>query len=127
MTEGTFRRLALSLSGAEEGEHQGHPDFRVGRRVFATLGYPRRGWAMVKLSPEAQAAFVGQAPDAFVPVKGAWGERGCTNVILEHAATAHVRAALALACEAAAHAGERSATSARVAAASRNKRRGSVS
>ena len=32
-----FRRLALALPGAEEGSHQGHPDFRVNGRVFASL------------------------------------------------------------------------------------------
>lgn len=32
-----FRRMALSLEGAEEGSHMGSPDFRVGGRIFATL------------------------------------------------------------------------------------------
>ena len=37
----------------------------------------------VKLTPEQQAAFVRAEPDAFVPVKGAWGLRGATHVRLE--------------------------------------------
>jgi hypothetical protein len=32
-----FRRIALSLDGAEEGSHMGATDFRVGGRIFATL------------------------------------------------------------------------------------------
>jgi hypothetical protein len=32
-----FRRIALSLEGAEESAHMGSPDFRVGGRIFATL------------------------------------------------------------------------------------------
>ena len=97
MTAAAFRRLALALPGAEERTHMRHPDFRVGGRVFATLGYPRAGWAMVKLTPEEQQAFVAMVPEAFVPVKGGWGARGCTNVVLRHAAPRAVRAALAAA------------------------------
>ena len=32
-----FRRIALSLDGAEESSHMGAADFRVGGRIFATL------------------------------------------------------------------------------------------
>ncbi len=71
-----------------------HPDFRVGGRIFATLGYPKSDWAMVKLPPEQQANFVGAMPEAFVPVKGAWGRQGCTNVILEAAKKTQVKKAL---------------------------------
>ena len=28
-----------------------HPDFRVGGRIFATLGYPGPDWAAVALTP----------------------------------------------------------------------------
>jgi len=100
MTSDTFRELALRLPGAEERAHMGHPDFRVGGRVFATLGHPRPGWAMVKLTPDAQTTFVRSQPKAFVAVKGAWGERGCTHVLLARATVASVRAALSMAHEA---------------------------
>jgi hypothetical protein len=52
VTENEFRRLALSLPEAEEREHMGHPDFRVGGKIFATLGYPGKSWAMVRLTPD---------------------------------------------------------------------------
>ena len=60
----------------------GHPDFRVGGRIFATLDYPGEGYGVVMLSPEEQAVFVAEDPSAFTPVKGAWGRRGCTRVRL---------------------------------------------
>ncbi len=40
MSTSRFRRVALALPGALEGSHQGHADFRLGKRIFATLGYP---------------------------------------------------------------------------------------
>ena len=71
-----------------------HPDFRVGGKVFATLGYPDREWAMVKLRPDQQADFVDAAPDTFVPAKGAWGRGGATTVRLAAASPKLVRVAL---------------------------------
>jgi len=77
-----------------------HPDFRVGNRVFATLGYPDDEWAMVKLSSEQQALMATTQPEIFVPVKGAWGARGSTNVKLSAADEASVSNALRLAWQA---------------------------
>jgi hypothetical protein len=94
MNAGDFRRLALSLPQAVESAHMDHPDFRVGGKIFATLGYPGAGWAMVKLMPDQQADFVRAQPQAFVAVKGAWGKRGATNVHLKLAAENSLRAAL---------------------------------
>ncbi|HTW47002.1 MAG TPA: MmcQ/YjbR family DNA-binding protein [Acidobacteriaceae bacterium] len=97
MTPGDFRKLALSLPDAEERTHQNHPDFRVAGKIFATLGYPDAAWAMVKLYPAQQQAFVAADPKTFVPVKGAWGLKGCTNVCLASANKARVREALSAA------------------------------
>ena len=62
MTPDTFRRLARTMPEAIEVGHMGHPDFRVGGKIFATLGYPEDGWAMVKSTPEQQEAFVATEP-----------------------------------------------------------------
>lgn len=97
MTANEFRRLALSLPETEERQHMHHPDFRVGGRIFATLGYPDEAWAMVKLFPDQQQEFVTADPRAFVPVKGAWGRQGCTNVALKAATQARVKEALSAA------------------------------
>ena len=45
MTPNDFRRIALSLEGAEEGSHMGAADFRVGGRIFATLAPGSRATA----------------------------------------------------------------------------------
>ena len=50
MTADEFRRIALSLPEAVEIGHMGHPDFRVRKKIFATLGYPDDAWGMVKLT-----------------------------------------------------------------------------
>jgi hypothetical protein len=82
MTANDFRKLALALPEAEERAHMNHPDFRVAGKIFATLGYPDKSRGMVKLSPEDQHYFSQDFPEAFVPVKGAWGRRGATSVYL---------------------------------------------
>lgn len=99
MTPSAFRKLALALDGAEARQHMNHPDFRVGGKIFATMGYPKAGWAMIKLTPEDQDQFVRMKSGAFVAVKGKWGEQGCTNVILAKATVRAVRVALQAAHE----------------------------
>ncbi len=83
MTPKDFRRLALSFPEAEERAHMGHPDFRVGGKIFATLGYPEAGWAMVRLTPIEQEMFMEAHPTVFKPCNGVWGRRGATNVNLK--------------------------------------------
>jgi hypothetical protein len=78
-----FRRLALSCPGAEEGAHMNHPDFRVGGRIFATLGYPDEAWGMMVLLPEQQELAIAAEPEAFRPAAGAWGRSGGTLVRLD--------------------------------------------
>jgi hypothetical protein len=97
MTRKDFRRLALGFLEATESEHMNHPDFRVRGKIFATLGYPDERWGMVKLMPDQQVDFANAEPDVFVPVKGAWGRRGATSVLLRSAKSASVKKALGLA------------------------------
>jgi hypothetical protein len=94
MTAAEFRQLALSFPETAESAHMEHPDFRVGGKVFATLGYPNAGWAMVKLMPDEQQDFVRTEPEVFVTVKGGWGRRGATNVRLKAVKKASLRKAL---------------------------------
>ena len=42
-----FRRIALSMPGAEESSHMGAPDFRVAGRIFATLASQSKGYDKV--------------------------------------------------------------------------------
>jgi hypothetical protein len=97
MSSNQFRRIALALSGAIEGSHQGHADFPVRKRIFATLGYPDDDWGMVKLTPEQQSILVEAEPEIFRPVPGGWGKYGNTNVLLAKADATTLKSALGMA------------------------------
>ena len=97
MTSTEFRKMALGLPEVLESSQMGHPDFRVGGKIFATLGAPGPGWAMVKLTLDEQELFVQIEPEGFQPVKGGWGLQGATNVRLRLAKKGTVREALIVA------------------------------
>jgi hypothetical protein len=97
MTPADFRRIALSHAGAVEAGHMGKPDFRIGKRIFATLGYPDAGHGMVKLTRDQQEMLVAAEPDVFRPAKGAWGLQGSTLVRLERIDEATLVSALGMA------------------------------
>jgi len=82
MTPADFRRIALTLEGAEEGSHMGAADFRVGGRIFATLAAQSLGYGNLTLSPEVQAEFVSELPNVFIPIAGGWGRMGATHIRL---------------------------------------------
>jgi hypothetical protein len=82
MNANDFRRIALSLEGAEEGSHMGAADFRVGGRIFATLASQAQGYGNLMITPEQQAAFVEELPDIFLPIAGGWGRMGMTHIRL---------------------------------------------
>jgi hypothetical protein len=96
MTADDFREAALALPEAVESAHMGHPDFRVGGKVFASLG-PDGDWGMVKLTPDQQAESIRSGAGEFEPAAGAWGRRGYTRVTLAAAHLLSVRQALTLA------------------------------
>lgn len=95
MTADDFRALALALPDVDEGAHMGKADFRTGKRIFATL--PGQTVGVVLLTPEQQRIVIGTAPSMFVPVKGGWGDKGATQVLLEKVSVARARDALKLA------------------------------
>jgi hypothetical protein len=97
MTADKFRRLALSLAGAVESTHMGHPDFRVSGKIFATLGYPNEEWGMVKLTPAQQQVFLLCAPGVLTACSGAWGRSGATQFHLKRAKVGLVREMLEVA------------------------------
>lgn len=81
MTENEFRKLALSRPGAVEAAHMGHADFPINGKIFATLE-PRQGEAVVKLKPDQQDMVVAAEPKVVHPVKGVWGLKGWTTILL---------------------------------------------
>ena len=88
-----FRRLALAFPGAEERAHMGHPDFRVGGKIFATAGRID-GRAVLKFTRDQQQMLCEAEPDMFQPVEGGWGRQGWTNFILAKADPKTARSAL---------------------------------
>ncbi len=102
MTPNDFRKLALSFPETAERAHMNHPDFRVAGKLFATLSYPNKEWAMVKITPVEQEMLVRAEPAVFSPVTGAWGRKGCTSVNLKAAKKTTLRRALAAAWQLAA-------------------------
>jgi len=85
MDANDFRRIALSLAGAEESSHMGAPDFRVGGRIFATLASAKQGYGNLMLTLEQQNAFVEELPEIFLPIAGGWGRMGMTHIRLAEA------------------------------------------
>jgi hypothetical protein len=114
MTIVDFRRIALSLEGAEEGSHMGSADFRVGGKIFATLAAQKLGYGNLMLTPEVQADFVRELPEVFIPIAGGWGRNGATHVRLaaanEDLLTGALRAAWRLRIEKNASAGRKKRT-----------------
>jgi hypothetical protein len=82
MNANDFRRIALSLEGAEESSHMGAPDFRVGGGIFATLASQKEGYGNLMLTLEQQTLFVEDLPEVFLPIKGGWGRMGMTHIRL---------------------------------------------
>lgn len=98
MTDEEFRKIALSLPEAFEKAHIDHPDFRVkGGKIFATLGYPEQGCAVLILTADQQGELIGRYPEMFEPVKGGWGKRGSTQVLLGAAKREVIESAMKIA------------------------------
>ena len=98
MTEDQFRKIALSLPETIEKSHVGHPDFRVrGGKIFATLGYLEHGSGVLIVTPDQQGELIGRHPEVFAPVKGKWGQRGSTQVVLRAATAKVIESAMKLA------------------------------
>jgi hypothetical protein len=89
VTIASARKIALACPDSVEGEHMGHPDFRVGGKIFMTL-QPARRRAVVKLAQADQHALVQMDPEAFSI--GAWGGQGFTQVDLARVNAAQLRA-----------------------------------
>jgi hypothetical protein len=96
VTANQFRKLALGFPEAVEASHMDHPDFRVANKIFATLNQDAT-LGMAKLTAEQQAVFLRSEPKVFSPAAGAWGQRGCTMILLKAADQQSVRQALELA------------------------------
>lgn len=127
MNANDFRRIALSLEGAEESSHMGQPDFRVGGRIFATLASSHLGYGNLMLTVEQQQAFVEELPAMFLPIAGGWGRMGMTHIRLaatsEDVLSGALRTAWKLRVEKNAKAGKQAKTSVKAAASPKARRK----
>ena len=86
VTPEAFRRLALACPDAVESAHLGTVDFRIGGKIFATLGgagsNDSGGRPVVKLTLEEQDLLTAVAPSVFTPADGRWGRFGWTHLSL---------------------------------------------
>lgn len=96
MTAEEFRALALGFPESAEGSHFETADFRVAGKILATLR-ASDGRAVVKLTPDQQRPFLETSPAMLEPVKGSWGEKGWTPVLLAKADLETVRHVMAVA------------------------------
>lgn len=96
MQQEEFRALALSFPEAAEASHFDTADFRVRGKIFATLR-EADGRAVLKLSPDEQQLVMATSPGLFEPVKGSWGQKGWTRVVLDRADAETVRHAMTMA------------------------------
>jgi hypothetical protein len=89
-----FRRIALSMPETEESNGMGYPNFRTGRKSFATI---EDSMAVIKLTRDQQATFVATAPEVFAPDSSGWGRLGRTVIRLEGADETTLQIAIATA------------------------------
>jgi hypothetical protein len=78
----------------EELNGMGYPNFRTGRKSFATI---EDTMVVIRLTPVQQAIFVATAPAVFAPDSSGWGRLGNTVIRLEVADEATVQVAVATA------------------------------
>jgi len=97
MTPDAFRQLTMRLPNVEFVANLGNHEFRIGSKVFASLGSPLVGQAVIKLSPQTQAQFMALAPTIFARAPGGQGVRGATIVKLALAEATVLQRALAAA------------------------------
>ena len=77
----TARQSALSLPEVEEHSHFQIPDFRVRKKIFATI-HEDKHLVMVKLSLVDQSVFCAFDRQVIYPVPGGWGRQGATFIEL---------------------------------------------
>lgn len=88
LTHDDVRRIALSLPETTEGSHMGHPDFRVGGKIF--IGLPAKDGNLVNIKSTAinVDALVREDPETY---RDAWGGRWL-GVKLDRVSRAKLRA-----------------------------------
>lgn len=77
----TFRKMALSFSGATEHLHFDRPSFKV-KKIFATIDLTNNRVCLM-LSQKDQSVFCAFDKTILYPVPNKWGKQGATYVELK--------------------------------------------
>jgi hypothetical protein len=91
------RRIALTLDGTTEAPHFDRTAFKS-RRIYATLAADG-STLNLKLSPDQQQMKCLLAPEAYEPVRGAWGASGWTTAMIDRLEASELETVLRLAWE----------------------------
>ena len=78
MTLDEVSKLIETLPGVTHRRQDGAVDFQVEKTIFASITIDRL--VVLKLSLEQQDMVMSSDPEGYAPVKGAWGERGWTEM-----------------------------------------------
>lgn len=78
MTLEEVSEMLEGLPGVVRCRQDGAVDFQVDKSIFASITIDRL--VVLKLSIDQQAMMVKSDPKGFAPVKGAWGDRGWTEM-----------------------------------------------
>ena len=87
---GDLEKHLLSFPETVKNSHMGTTDFRASKKIFATLPSPET--FRLNLTPEQQSLYRETRPDAFVPVRGAWGDKGWTEISLSKCSLSDLKA-----------------------------------
>lgn len=87
-----FVGLILAVDGVAEASHFGKRDFRLGKKIIASL--PGADHAVFNFTPERQAMAIDLWPSIFSPVPNAWGAKGWTRAHLPALTVEAARAAI---------------------------------
>lgn len=72
MTPDEIRAVLLEMPDAVEGSHQGHPDFRVGKSIFATL-WPEKGRSVLRLPLPLAESLEQEKPERYKVISRSGG------------------------------------------------------
>lgn len=81
LSQAEARAIALSFPETTEAPHFEKTSFRVGKKIFATMGGAEQP-VVVKLLPDQQAMMLDVRPDLYTRIAGTWGQSGWTEVHL---------------------------------------------
>lgn len=97
VTETKAHAIALEMPEGVASSHHGTPDFRVNKKIYATI-HAGKGIMVLKLPREEQLALADADPDIF-DISDGWAKHGWTKVQLKLLTVARLRPLVRMAWE----------------------------